>query len=193
MNRLDPLRWLERPWMSSGWLVIGSVLAVIPLLWLARLPDPQPGMSALAIEFPGTANTALAVLRALADADLISSVRAAVMWDFLLVVAYVMACVSLLGWLHPDNGRSDELFPHAIRGALLAGFFDVLEDLGILFLLSHLGDPQHALFGVVSLLTTLFAMCKWTLLVAVTGYSVWELTKKLGASWRRRGPGTSAR
>lgn len=170
---------LEQPWMRSGAFVIASFLATIPFFWLASLPS-QPGMPGLALEFPGTANTALAILRAFEDAKVLGSVRSAVLWDFLLIPVYVVAYVSLLKWLAlGERGSPDELLGYAIRGAVWAGVFDILEDFGILFLIGRVSTPEHPLFGLAALLTTLFALSKWTLLVAVTGYSVWELAKRI--------------
>lgn len=187
INRLA--RWLRQPWLRSGAFVIGSFLMTILFFVLASLPSPQPGISGLALEFPGTANTALAILRSFQDARLLDEVVAAVLWDLALIVTYVTAYVALLEWLDRiESGSRDELLPHAIQGVLIAGGLDVFEDGGILFLVAHVGNPEHAFFGIVSLITTLFAMIKWTLLVAVTGYVSWELVRLIG---RESGSGNS--
>jgi hypothetical protein len=171
---------LRQPWMRSGAFVVVSFIATIPFFWLAGLPSPQAGVPGLALEFPGTANTALAILRAFADADLLGSVRKAIYWDFLLIPIYVIAFVSLLEWLpRGEHGCRDELLGYAIQGALYAGALDFAEDLGMLFLLGQVSTPEHPLFGLAALLTTLFALFKWTLLVAIGGYSAWELAMRM--------------
>jgi hypothetical protein len=172
--------WLKRitgfGWMGSGASVALSLILCIPLLWLATLPSPQTGISGPALEFPGTANTALAVLRIFDDAHLIGKARVAVYWDFALILAYVCFFASLLRWV-ARGGSKDELLPLAMRGALWAGALDALEDVGILYLTAHFANPDETWFPIVALLTTLAALAKWTLLSAVAGYSLWELAK----------------
>jgi hypothetical protein len=168
-------------WARSPWVFVVCLLVVVGLFVskLPQLPSTPTTPSGLELELPGTADGALAVLRAFDDAGVLASARVAIYWDFLLILAYSIGLASLLEWVAARDRRPDALIGYAAWGALLAGACDVLENCGMLFTLSIYPTPS-ALFSLAALLGTLASLAKWTLLCAIVGYAVWEIPWSLG-------------
>jgi hypothetical protein len=184
MSPLGPM-WLLSPngrygWMRSGWIPIGCLLVVGAVFRLTQLPVTLTTPSGLELELPGTADGALAVLRAFEDAGVLSRAVTAIYWDFLLILAYSIGLATFLEWLAARDRRDrDALIGYAGWGALLAGACDMLEDSAMLLMLGQYPRPSAA-FALAAVFGTLVSLGKWTLLCAVIGYASWEVAKSIG-------------
>ena len=171
--------WAGSPWI---FLLCWAIAVVIGVLHLAALPTTFTTPSGLELELPGTADGALAVLRAFDDAGALTAARVAIYWDFLLILSYSVGFATLLEWLAArDPDHADPLIGYAAWGALLAGMCDVMENGAMLFMLSQYDTSQPSL-GLIAFLGTLASLLKWTLLSAVAGYTAWEIAKSIGRS-----------
>jgi len=98
-------------------------------------------------------------------------------FDFLFLFFYsiflFLACKRIAQNIHGPVARAGNL---VAKAALLAGFLDVLENIGMLITLG--GNTS----GTIALLTTFFSMVKWVLaLIAV----LYVLTGLLVLGWQR--------
>lgn len=179
----------KHSWARSGWIILACLATFVLVAKFAKLPTTPATPNGLELEIPGTADGALAIMRALVDTDPhnLDHARSAIFWDFLLILSYSIGLATLLEWLatrDPDN--TDPLIGYAAWGALLAGAADIIENLSMLTLISkYEHDPQVNL-GFPALVSTIASLTKWTLLCAVVGYTVWELAKRLVRFLRRR-------
>jgi len=179
--------WLGSPWvilLGVALFLIGSVGATI------RETTEHPGI--LQLELSGTSDTALAVLRALADADMLGRVRVAIGADIAVIVGYVLALAALLSWFkrNPPHGEPDELLDYAGWAIVLAGILDLVEDGAMLWMSYESLDLPSKGLGIAAFVGTTASLGKWTLFWAVVFYSVWELRKYAGRFFR---PGGQAR
>lgn len=169
-------------WFEKHWRVLLFLLATPCALvfgWLASVPDtPTTPGGMLALEFPGTRSGALAAL-ALLDQDNASGRRAvtkALWWDFGLILSYTVALWLATEWAvkrrfprratgeaRPAPGMVDRF---AIIAPIVAGLFDVLENVSLFALL----ESSNVLAGLLASATTTFACTKFTLLAFVVLY-----------------------
>lgn len=198
-NVVGPIEWLtgggKNRWLRSRWVFIACAAAVMVILTyrLASLPVTDTTPYGIEFELTGTADGALAVLRAYEDANaepsLLIQARTAIEWDFLLILSYSIGLASLFEWFGRSKpNKADPLLPYAAWGALLAGACDVVENLAMLFMLREYVQEADPSLGLVALIGTLASLTKWTLLSAVVGYAVWEIAKAAGQSNPRVDP-----
>jgi hypothetical protein len=176
-------------WMRSPFVSLGCFLIAVAVFRLAQLPVTPTTPSGLELELPGTADGALAVLRAYDDARALGRAVSAINWDFLLIFAYSIGLATLLEWLATrDPGYRDALIGYAAWGAILAGACDLLENGSMLVMLWTYPTPSPA-FVLAALFGTLVSLTKWTLLCAVVGYTSWEVAKSIGRGFFSPKPG----
>jgi len=184
----------HRRWAQSGWVVIVCLLIAVPAAILAQLPS-TPTTPGIALEIPGTADGALGILRNYEDHRTqdnsnphdLDRARTAILWDFLFILSYSIGLATLLEWLATrDPDRADALIGYAAWGALLAGACDVVENLSMLTLISKYQHNPEANLGLPALLGTLASLTKWTLVLAVLGYTIREVAKRLVNFFRRK-------
>lgn len=183
LTRKDHHRWLE-----SGWIVLACLIVFVSTWSPAGLPRTTTTPTGIELELAGTADGALAVMRAMDDArnpdgsdphDL-DRARTAIYWDFLLILSYALGLTTLLEWLAAkDPEKADILTPYAAWGALLAASADVFENIAMLIMLAEYGHNPRANLGLPALFGTIASLTKWTVLFAVVGYSSWEIAKRI--------------
>jgi hypothetical protein len=175
-----------------SWLALVCLVLVIAVFRHAQLPTTPTTPSGLELELPGTADGALAVLRAFDDAGALVRARVAIDWDFLVILGYSIGLAAFLEGLAAKNHKdTDALIGYAAWGALFAGLFDVFENIAMLRLLAQYPDEGRT-FALTALAGTLASLIKWTLLSAVLGYSTWEIAKTAGRGFPAPEPARSS-
>ena len=161
-------------------LAVALALACAPASWIPQSPTTPDGL--LGLEFPGTRGGALGALALLDDAASLrvtidrAAVKRALYFDYGLIVGYAVALYLIVGWLvrrrvaivSPNRTSLPDRF--AGWAPVFAAAFDVGENLSLWGLL-QLHAPYPAA-GLLASLTTLCAICKFTLLVFVGLYAI---------------------
>lgn len=136
----------DQPFVRFWWVfVVGSVLA-----W-AIMMLASDGFPIVELELAGSVERADAVI---ADADL-DAVRASIYWDFLFLAFYAPALYlgSLWAGRHFDSERIQGIARAIACGALVAGAFDIVENLAMLGYLNGWGgwDGWPALSAIMAI------------------------------------------
>jgi hypothetical protein len=146
----------------------------------AMLNTPEAPHGVLNLEFAyNTAKTAPIInsWASINHTDLISAAKINTYWDFLFLFFYAgflfLACKKIASNANGPVAKAGILIA---KGALLAGFLDVLENAGMLLTLNNKGSSTVAFF------TTFFSVIKWGLaiiavLYVLTGILVWVYRK----------------
>jgi hypothetical protein len=112
--------------------------------------------------------------RALDDEGHLADAQRASYWNFLFILGYSVGLALLLNWVARYRSKmTPGLIAYAVWGALLAGGCAVVENVSMLILIGRY--PDHAYFGLIALLGTLFSLAKWTLLCASAGYTAVQI------------------
>lgn len=102
-------------------------------------------------------------------------------WDFVFLFFYsgflFFACKRIACFTKGPVAKAGNLFA---RGALLAGCFDVLENIGMLLTLHNSGSAVTAFF------TTFFSVLKWILVTIAVLYTLCGITFWITKKWRSR-------
>lgn len=190
-------------WLRSGWVILVCLVIAVPAGYLAQLPTPPALPKGVVLELPGTADGALAVLRALSDArdpdaknekdrdphDL-DRARTAILWDFLFILSYSIGLATLLEWIASRGPeRPDALTGYAAWGAIFAGIADIIENISMLTLISTYQHHPDANLGLPALIGTVASLIKWTLVLAVLGYTAWDLAKSIARAFKQKHAG----
>jgi hypothetical protein len=171
-------------WISSGWVVIALLILTVVTGPRATLPSTFIAPHGVALEMTGTADGALGILRALDDERHLADAQRAIYWDFPFIFSYSFGLALLLNWLARYRSRMTQgLIAYAMWGALLAGACDVVENCAMLVLIGRY--PDHAYFGLIALLGTVFSLAKWTLFFAAAGYTAVQIIATLD-DWAAR-------
>jgi hypothetical protein len=161
-------------WISSVWVIIALLILTLVTGPRAALPGTFIAPHGVALEMTGTADGALGVLRALDDGGQLANAQRAIYWDFPFIFSYSFGVALLLNRLARYRPRSSQsLIAYAMWGALLAGACDVLENDAMLVLIGRY--PDHAYFGLIALVGTVFSLTKWTLFFAAAGYTAVQI------------------
>lgn len=160
---------------------IGTIAMMIVMAKTgASLKTPATPLGILDLEFAyNTAKTAVVMnaWTSTAGMDNIAAARSNTWFDFLFLFFYsiflFLACKKIAQNIQGPVSRAGNMIALA---ALLAGFLDVLENLGMLVSLSgHIS-------GTIAFLTVFFSVIKWALaLIAV----LYVLTGLLALGWQR--------
>jgi len=146
----------------------------------ATLKTPATPMGILDLEFAyNTAKTSIIInaWAPTAGLDNIAVAKANTYWDFLFLFFYAgflfMACKKIALKIKGPVSKAGNLIA---KGALLAGFLDILENVGMLLTLSNQGS------ATIAFATTFVSVIKWGLAIIAVLY---VLTGVLALAFRR--------
>ncbi|MEO6253375.1 MAG: hypothetical protein ABIO79_08730 [Ferruginibacter sp.] len=161
--------------------VIGSMAMIVVMTKTgAILKTSAAPMGILDLEFAYNTTKTTPILNSWAPAgntDNISAAKINTYWDFLFLFFYAgflfLACTKIASAIKGPVAKAGNLIAKA---ALLAGFFDILENIGMLFTLNGQGS------STIAFCTTFISVIKWGLAIIAVLY---VLTGLLVLSYRR--------
>lgn len=152
------------------------VLVTIALLVLAlgtgylascsSLMCAKPQLSVFDLQFVGTRDGAVALLRQLTTGGQLAAAKSCTAWDFAFITAYVVGLSTFLSCVTWKNSEATPATRYAIPALLAAATLDAIEDVCLLALLAQ--DPGGATsdwLGLWAGATTTAALGKWVLLL----------------------------
>lgn len=198
MKVLTPTQAIAE-WMTrSRWHCALTLLALFSaaggtgyLASCRELTWVQPPLSIFDLEFVGTRDGAVVLLRRLAD-DRIDAVKSCVAWDFAFIGAYVVGISTLLAYLARKWALPASAARSGTLALLAAAGLDLIEDICLLALLTHNASAATSeLAGPWAGATTTAALAKWTLLLWVAGVLTTGIAQ--AALWRQATPNAGTR
>jgi hypothetical protein len=176
------------PWAWQVGLLVAACLASLGLMRKAGPPQLRadglvPG-GIVDLELAGTEEVARNVIAKWSDWDVKDLARASVYWDFGLIVGYglatTLACLLLSRYRSPLGLTDPRLATILAWGVVIAMICDVVENVGLLWMLSCL--PSSGTMGIWPCLTQICAVAKFILLFAAWYYCLWGLVS-CGGEW----------
>jgi hypothetical protein len=146
--------------------LLGSVVMIYVMAKTgAPLKTPATLHGILDLEFAYNAEKTTVVINAWASLDNIVAAKLNTWLDFLFLFFYSLflffACKKIAGTFHGMVAKSGQLIA---KGALVAGFLDILENMGMLIALNgHIS-------GSIALCTTFVSVIKWVLAIMALLY-----------------------
>ena len=146
--------------------LLGSVVMIYVMAKNgAPLKTPATLHGILDLEFAYNAEKTTVVINAWASLDNIVAAKLNTWLDFLFLFFYSLflffACKKIAGTFHGMVAKSGQLIA---KGALVAGFLDILENMGMLIALNgHIS-------GSIALCTTFVSVIKWVLAIMALLY-----------------------
>jgi hypothetical protein len=146
-------------------LFAGTLLFFLLLRFQGKLETKQTPASIVSLELARNAQSVEDITTSWNQAGMTSRARTNIWIDFLFIPFYVMLFYTLCGSISVRmNGFSAKLGVLLAFGSLIAGIFDVLENILMLFALhGHYNNFTAAL-------TTFFATTKFSLLLLAVAY-----------------------
>lgn len=130
----------------------------------------QPTLSVFELQFVGTRDGAVALLRQLTASEQLAAAKSCMVWDFAFIAAYVVGLSTIFTYVTRNRPELHPATHYAIPAILVAAAFDVIEDVCLLALLAQdAGGPPAEWLGLWAGATTTAALGKWTLLLWVAG------------------------
>lgn len=121
----------------------------------------------LDLEFAYTAEKSGAVVNAWSNAGVMPAAFLNTWLDFIFLFFYSLLLFTFCKRLNViTNNSFNSAGSYLARGAIAAGFLDILENTGMLLTLNHLNNDA------ISLLTAIFSIIKWILVLAAILYLV---------------------
>lgn len=162
--------------------LVGSLVMIVVMAKTgATLKTPFTPKGILDLEFAFTTIKADAVMSAWSPATGIDNIAAAktnTYWDFLFLFFYAgflfLACKTIASKISGPVSKAGKLIA---KGALAAGFLDILENIGMLLILNHHGS------SAIVLVTTIVSLIKWALALIALLY---VLTGLIALAFRKR-------
>jgi hypothetical protein len=161
---------------------IGSMAMIVVMTKTgAILKTPAAPMGILNLEFAYNTTKTTPIINSWASinhADVITAAKINTYWDFLFLFFYAgflfLACKKIAAKTTGSFSRAGKLIA---KGALWAGFLDIIENTGMLLTISNQGS------STIALCTTIVSVIKWALaLVAV----LYLLTGLLALAFHKR-------
>ena len=146
--------------------LLGSVVMIYVMAKTgAPLKTPATLHGILDLEFAYNAEKTTVVINAWASLDNIVAAKLNTWLDFLFLFFYSLflffACKKIAGTFHGTVAKAGQLIA---KGALVAGFLDILENMGMLIALNgHIS-------GSIALCTTFVSVIKWVLAIMALLY-----------------------
>ena len=146
--------------------LLGSVVMIYVMAKTgAPLKTPATLYGILDLEFAYNAEKTTVVINAWASLDNIVAAKLNTWLDFLFLFFYSLflffACKKIAGTFHGMVAKSGQLIA---KGALVAGFLDILENIGMLIALNgHIS-------GSIAFCTTFVSVIKWVLAIMALLY-----------------------
>lgn len=146
--------------------LLGSVVMIYVMAKTgAPLKTPATLHGILDLEFAYNAEKTTVVINAWASLDNIVAAKLNTWLDFLFLFFYSLflffACKKIAGTFHGMVAKSGQLIA---KGALVAGFLDILENIGMLIALNgHIS-------GSIAFCTTFVSVIKWVLAIMALLY-----------------------
>ena len=162
--------------------LIGTIaLMVVMAKTGAVLKTPEAPNGILNLEFAYNTTKTTPIINSWASishTDVITAAKINTYWDFLFLFFYAdflfLACKKIAAKTSGSFSRAGKLIA---KGALWAGFLDIIENAGMLLTLNNQGS------STIALCTTVISIIKWMLaLVAV----LYVLTGLLALAFRKR-------
>ena len=143
----------------------------------ASLKTESTPMGILDLEFAYTATKTSNIITTWKQTENIHVAIANTYWDFLFIFFYsgflFLACKKIAANIKGQVAKAGKIIA---KGAIFAGFFDVLENTGMLLTLNNDGSET------IAFLTTFFSVIKWGLVIIAVLYL---LTGLLVLSYRK--------
>ena len=161
--------------------LIGTIAMIVVMAKTGATLKPATPHGILDLEFAYNTAKTTAVLNAWAPANGLDNITVAktnTYWDFLFLFFYAgflfVACKKIATKISGSVSKAGNLIA---KGALLAGFLDIIENIGMLLTLSNQGSSS------IAICTTIVSVIKWALaLIAV----LYVLTGLLALAFRKR-------
>lgn len=133
----------------------------------ATLKTSSTPLGILDLEFAYNAAKTTSIINTWEQTNNITVAKINTYWDFLFIFFYAgflfFACKKIATNTKGYVAKAGSLLA---KGAILAGFFDVLENAGMLITLSNQGSET------IAFLTTFFSVIKWGLVIIAILYSL---------------------
>ena len=160
---------------------IGSMAMIVVMTKTgAILKTPEAPNGILNLEFAyNTAKTTPIIISwaSINHADVIAAAKINTWWDFVFLFFYAgflfLACKKIATKTTGSFSRAGKLIA---KGALIAGFLDIIENSGMLLTLSNQGS------SAIAFCTTFFSIIKWALAIIAVLYM---LTGLLALAFRK--------
>lgn len=161
--------------------LVGSLAMIVVMAKTGATLKPASPHGILDLEFAYNTTKTAEVLKAWAPANGIDNIAVAktnTYWDFLFLFFYAgflfLACKKIASKISGPVSKACNLIA---KGAILAGFLDIIENIGMLLTLSNQGS------SAIALATTIVSVIKWVLaLIAV----LYVLTGVIALAFRKR-------
>lgn len=162
--------------------LVGTIAMMIVMAKTgAILKTPEAPMGILSLEFAYNTAKTTPIINSWASinkADVITAAKINTYWDFVFLFFYAgflfLASKKIAA---KTSGGFSKVGKFIARGALWAGFLDILENAGMLLTISNNGSDT------IALLTTIISIIKWALAIIAVLY---VLTGLLALAFRKK-------